>query len=164
MANYRTPGVYIEEISKFPPSVAAVETAIPAFIGYTRNTSYQGAAWSTSRSKSNPWLSTKPFLALALETFTVAVNTLNGGTADETNVVATPPAAPAPFNFLLYYAMQHYFANGGGPCYVCSVGADSGSLTLANFQAGLAAIGREDEPTLLLFPDAVGLRNGNFTP
>jgi phage tail sheath protein FI len=40
MANYRTPGVYIDQISKFPPSVAAVETAIPAFIGYTRNTTY----------------------------------------------------------------------------------------------------------------------------
>ena len=34
-AAYKTPGVYIEEISKFPPSIAAVETAIPAFIGYT---------------------------------------------------------------------------------------------------------------------------------
>ena len=32
---YKTPGVYIEEIPKFPPSIAAVETAIPAFIGYT---------------------------------------------------------------------------------------------------------------------------------
>ncbi len=32
---YKTPGVYIEEIPKFPPSVAPVETAIPAFIGYT---------------------------------------------------------------------------------------------------------------------------------
>ena len=32
---YKTPGVYIEEISRFPPSVAPVETAIPAFIGYT---------------------------------------------------------------------------------------------------------------------------------
>ena len=32
---YKTPGVYIEEIVKFPPSVAQVETAIPAFIGYT---------------------------------------------------------------------------------------------------------------------------------
>ena len=32
---YKTPGVYIKEISKFPPSVAEVETAIPAFIGYT---------------------------------------------------------------------------------------------------------------------------------
>ena len=33
---YKTPGVYVEEISKFPPSVAQVETAIPAFIGYTQ--------------------------------------------------------------------------------------------------------------------------------
>src|SRR5262245_63244334 len=32
---YKTPGVYVEEIPKFPPSVAPVETAIPAFIGYT---------------------------------------------------------------------------------------------------------------------------------
>ena len=32
---YKTPGVYIEEIPKFPPSVAPVDTAIPAFIGYT---------------------------------------------------------------------------------------------------------------------------------
>ncbi|MBT9596317.1 MAG: phage tail protein, partial [Vitreoscilla sp.] len=35
MATYRTPDVYVEEISVFPPSVAEVETAIPAFVGYT---------------------------------------------------------------------------------------------------------------------------------
>ena len=35
MATYKTPGVYIEEISTLPPSVAEVSTAIPAFIGYT---------------------------------------------------------------------------------------------------------------------------------
>ena len=32
---YKTPGVYTEEITRFTPSIAAVETAIPAFIGYT---------------------------------------------------------------------------------------------------------------------------------
>src|SRR4051794_15616011 len=32
---YKTPGVYVEEIPKFPPSVAPVDTALPAFIGYT---------------------------------------------------------------------------------------------------------------------------------
>jgi phage tail sheath protein FI len=35
MATYKTPGVYVEEISSLPPSVAEVSTAIPAFIGYT---------------------------------------------------------------------------------------------------------------------------------
>ena len=34
-STYKTPGVYVEEISKFPPSVAQVDTAVPAFIGYT---------------------------------------------------------------------------------------------------------------------------------
>ena len=36
MPEYKTPGVYIEEIPKLPPSIASVETAIPAFIGYTQ--------------------------------------------------------------------------------------------------------------------------------
>lgn len=35
MVTYKTPNVYVEEISTFPPSVAEVSTAIPAFIGYT---------------------------------------------------------------------------------------------------------------------------------
>jgi uncharacterized protein len=34
--SYKTPGVYLEEIAKFPPSVAEVETAIPVFVGHTR--------------------------------------------------------------------------------------------------------------------------------
>ena len=32
---YKTPGVYVEEIHKLPPSIAPVDTAIPGFIGYT---------------------------------------------------------------------------------------------------------------------------------
>jgi phage tail sheath protein FI len=32
---YKTPGVYVEEIDAFPPSIVGVETAVPAFIGYT---------------------------------------------------------------------------------------------------------------------------------
>src|SRR5690606_26798968 len=39
---YKTPGVYVEEISKFPPSVAQVETAVPAFIGYTEMAEVDG--------------------------------------------------------------------------------------------------------------------------
>jgi len=35
MAQLKTPGVYVEERSTLPPSVAEVATAIPVFIGYT---------------------------------------------------------------------------------------------------------------------------------
>src|SRR6187551_3322193 len=39
---FKTPGVYIKEIPLFPPSIAEVETAIPAFIGYTETASFNG--------------------------------------------------------------------------------------------------------------------------
>ena len=35
LATKKTPGVYIEEITFFPPAIAAVDTAVPAFIGFT---------------------------------------------------------------------------------------------------------------------------------
>ena len=37
MGKYKTPGVYIVEKNAFPNSVVEVETAVPAFIGYTEN-------------------------------------------------------------------------------------------------------------------------------
>ena len=36
MASYKTPILYIQERSIFPPSVAEVATAIPAFLGRTQ--------------------------------------------------------------------------------------------------------------------------------
>ncbi|MCC7298413.1 MAG: phage tail sheath family protein, partial [Bacteroidia bacterium] len=42
---YKTPGVYVEEISTLPPSIAEVETAIPAFIGYTEFRKDNGIAF-----------------------------------------------------------------------------------------------------------------------
>jgi len=35
MPEYLVPGVFVEELSLLPPSVAEVDTALPAFIGYT---------------------------------------------------------------------------------------------------------------------------------
>ena len=37
ISSIKTPGVYISEINGFPPSIAQVATAIPAFIGYTED-------------------------------------------------------------------------------------------------------------------------------
>ena len=41
----QTPGVYIDELSAFPNSVVQVATAIPAFIGYTPQATYQGKSY-----------------------------------------------------------------------------------------------------------------------
>src|SRR5687768_14732355 len=110
--DYKTPGVFIEEIALFPPSVAAVATAIPAFIGHTALT--QDAAGTT--------LINRPIRLTSLLEFT----TVFGGAytpATYTVQLGPGPAFPilniTPVNrrrYYLYDALRHYFDNGGGPC------------------------------------------------
>ncbi|MCB0563224.1 MAG: phage tail sheath family protein [Phaeodactylibacter sp.] len=62
----------------------------------------------------------------------------------------------------MYYAMQLFFGNGGGPCYIVSVGlqTDGGAINvndLIGLNGGLGALKKKDEPTLILFPDATKL-------
>src|SRR5262245_50241786 len=109
LSDIKTPGVYIDEVPKFPPSVAQVETAIPAFIGYTRNTTLNGDTLINRPIRLTSMVEYEAIYGARLETFTVAVNTAGGQ-----NIIATPPAAPATF-YRLYYSLQMYFANGGGP-------------------------------------------------
>jgi phage tail sheath protein FI len=158
--NYKTPGVYVEEIAKFPPSVAQVETAIPAFIGYTA----QGPKNEPTRISS----------MLEYETlFGKAKNEAFSFTVVE--ATTTPPIKPrtvtaqlsTPSPFKMYYAMQMYFANGGGPCYIVSVGSAVGyptgvdAVDFDELKDGLATLEKEDEPTLIVFPDAEGLSTTN---
>ncbi|WP_223649880.1 phage tail sheath family protein [Hymenobacter psoromatis] len=59
--------------------------------------------------------------------------------------------------YLLHYALQLYFGNGGGPCYLVSVGAYQAlgtALVASELVAGLQAVRAFDEPTLLVFPEA----------
>ncbi len=157
LADLKTPGVYIDEVPKFPPSVAQVETAIPAFIGYTRNTSLNGDTLINRPIRIQSMVEYEAVFGARLETFTVAVET----NAQGENVISTLPIAPTnPYR--MYYAMQLYFANGGGPCYIVSIGGDADPRTIDDHEAGIAAIGKEDEPTLLVFPDALGLDRADF--
>jgi len=145
--NYKTPGVYVEEKETFPPSVAQVETAIPAFIGYTEVGEQHKPTRISSMleyealfGKANP------------EAFAVA---FKDGVATATQTKVS--------DFKMYYAMQMYFANGGGPCYIVSVGNYSDPVLAKSITsdktllAGLELLKKEDEPTLIVFPDLQGL-------
>ncbi len=149
MPTYRTPGVYVEEISTLPPSVAEVATAVPAFIGHTRTMPADVGSPAIVR------------IATMLEFETVfgGPQWVKFTVTEPSDPAASPVVAPvAPTNaFLLYYAVSHYFRNGGGPCYVVSVGAYDVAPTKALFSAGLLALEREDEPTLIVLTDAAGL-------
>ena len=150
--NYKTPGAYVEEVSKFPPSVAQVETAIPAFIGYTEKGELNEPTRITSL------LEYKTLFGGAQPQTGISV-TITDGVA----TILTPGTTlESTTTFKMYYAMQMYFANGGGPCYIVSVGDYTGFPTLLELEAGLALVAKEDEPTLLVFPDASYLEEGGY--
>jgi uncharacterized protein len=141
MSELKTPGVYVEEVTKFPPSVAEVETAIPAFIGYTEK------APSNKPKRITSLLEYETFFGKAKKEKISLINTEDDGLTLE-----TPKA-----NFLMYYSLQMYFANGGGPCYIVSVGNYSSAVKKDDLKAGLDLLEDEDEPTLIIFPDAISL-------
>jgi phage tail sheath protein FI len=61
--------------------------------------------------------------------------------------------------FLMYYSLQMYFANGGGPCYIFSVGKypSTGEVSLSPLKQGLAIVDAIKEPNLIIVPDAISL-------
>src|SRR5689334_3718025 len=115
---YNTPGVYTEEIPKFPPSVAPVETAIPAFIGYTQIAEDLVAndlhlipkrmssmvEYEIHFGKPRPEEKIKVTLT------------------EQADPAGGPPSLKAVANIvdadrskhIMYYALQTFFANGGG--------------------------------------------------
>ena len=158
MPSYKTPGVYIEEISKFPPSVAAVETAIPAFIGFTENAvDENGDPLTNVPKRITSFLEFQQYFGTAnIQAFSVdVVQTEIAATSEITDTVVsfngTPPSLPSHF---LYYSMQLFFANGGGPCYIISIGDYDEAYTTTLFTDAIAVLESYDEPTLLVFPDA----------
>lgn len=152
MATYRTPDVYVEEISTFPPSVAEVETAIPAFIGYTQKaTKIVAGDLQGKPTKIFSFAEYQQYFgAPDAPDITVARTTVSPGVITTT---VTPPAV----THLLYYTVKMFFDNGGGKCYIVSVGDYVGAMDIAELTAGLDAVALEDEPTLLVCPDALKL-------
>ncbi len=153
MATYKTPAVYVEEVSNFPPSVAEVSTAIPAFIGYTSKGSGVERI-STMLEYESAFGGAKPTI------FSVETAAESDGGYSVSAVTPSPDEALP--EYLLYYCMSLYFKNGGGSCYVISVGDDTSTPAKSDFEAGLALLEKEDEPTLILFPEAVQLSAGDY--
>ena len=56
----------------------------------------------------------------------------------------------------MYYALQMFYNNGGGACYIVSTGG-YGDISLEQLQKGLDTLESEDEITLLVFPEATQL-------
>jgi phage tail sheath protein FI len=156
-STYKTPGVYIEEISKFPPSIAQVDTAIPAFIGYTEMAKQKlDDDLRDVPTRITSLLEYEQFFGFAQveKGITVAITeNPNGPATFQASIVA-------PSKYLMYYSLQIFFANGGGPCYIVSVGGylpDAAVIDPVALTRGLNTLRAVDEVTLLVFPDGQGM-------
>ena len=162
--DYKTPGVFIEELALFPPSVAAVATAIPAFIGYTSITLDDAGVSLINR----PIRITSmlDFMELFGGPYNPASYTVEVDPAAAFDIISTTPVDGR--RFYLFDVVRHYFDNGGGPCYIICVGDYSADATYGNdttgLKGGLRALEKVDEPTLIAAPDVTTLRLVNDDP
>ncbi|MDB5600910.1 MAG: phage tail protein [Xanthobacteraceae bacterium] len=210
MATYRqrsTPGVYITELDAFPNSVVGVQTAIPAFIGYTKTAELSGkpiyfmpvkisSLASYEQIFGGPFHPTYSLMEVSGD----AARKTQGLTHDEdddasdnydfscmrltsaslhewrkeyykfsrinkkpsesvaVDALDTDDAELSQFN--LYNALRLFYANGGGTCYIVSVGTyfdgdQTVEVSYNSLKKGLDAIKEQSGPTMLVIPDAV---------
>ena len=147
----KTPGVYIQEIQTLPASVAQVETAIPAFLGYT---------------------SVDPGKAVRISSMVEYEENFGGPYVGVTIPISgtTPNLAvgiPVVVDtYFMFESLQMYFANGGGPCYVISTGVSGSGITDTDYTGSgkaLEILSKEDEPTLIVMPELRGVGNAAGT-
>ncbi len=156
-----TPGVYIEEKNAFPNSVAAISTAVPAFIGYTELTHRKGqsligkAVRLTSLAEYHDI-----FGGAATSKYTIAESTSeeydfqSGGKNYQI-------AANSASRFVLYDSIRLFFANGGSTCYIVSAGGYAGGISKKALESGIGTLISESEPTLVVIPEAVMLEEAD---
>ncbi len=150
MPEYKTPGVYIEEINHFPSSIVPVPTDIPVFIGYTEKAELDG----------------KSLLRVPVSVSSILeYQSRFGGEFRPIFAVSNATSIDRlPNNELYCYdALLLFYVHGGGTCYILSVGtyetvAKEGILAKhfsgdANNADVFTILEKESEPSIVLIPD-----------
>ncbi len=178
MAVMKTPGVYIVEKSAFPNSVVQVATAVPAFIGYTEKAlNGKKSLHMTPRRISSMAEYITHFGGQAQPVY--QIKPLNDQDDDDLPTAqydadgrkfALRQTNPA---FCLFGAMRQFFQNGGGPCYIVSIGAytvlkegsedeyEDNVIDPDKMKDGIKKLKKEQEPTMVVIPETTRLDADN---
>ena len=176
MGAMKTPGVYIVEKSAFPNSVVEVATAVPAFIGHTEQAvnggkSLAGRAWRiSSMAEYHTYFGGAPFPICTIGENKGAAPSAEGEEGASEKVAPAPSPVDFTFagrefsidftagNYTLYYNMRLFFQNGGGPCYIVSIGSYKDDIEADRFKQGIEELIKEQEPTMVVMPEAILLK------
>jgi len=158
MESLSTPDVYIQEVATLPPSVAEVSTAVPIFIGHTQQALRGDASLQNVPVRINSLPAYKLYFGGPhLRTYKVTVEAAEPPYAIK--IVDDAELAPA---HQLFYALDHFFKNGGSDCYVLSIGSYAEEKTKVKFLDALDIVAQEDEPTLLVLSEACSLGEADY--
>ena len=179
----KSPGVYINEVNAFGNSVVPVATAVPAFIGYTPQASYEGKSYTNVPFKitsladfqaiycyPDPAPPASPAKQYNPEYYLVAQKS-EPEKGDYMQIDGTYYSiVPDPNTiYYLYNSIRLFYENGGGDAYIVSVGTygpPSGTpitpgdqivnpnVQLNDLMSGLALLKNEEEPTMYICPEA----------
>ena len=165
----KTPGVYIEEKNAFPNSIVALPTAVPAFIGYTEKAELANGKSAKDRPiKINSISEYFAYFGGDIE----AKFELPKGTKDDFAVKVGEQGKESYYKVqpvintqgLLYNSIRLFYRNGGGSAYIISVGSyediKSDGVKAGALIESIDLLKREQEPTMLLIPDALLLDAG----
>ena len=147
MLTPKRPDVYVQEESLLPPSAASVSTAIPAFIGHTQTGYNPDADGFPAAMRITSMLDYKTYFGHAQPLQVKVVS-------DASNAALDVIPEEAQTRYTLYHDVDMYFKNGGGPCYIISCGDYETAPSSAEFINGLTTLAKEDEPTLIVMPEA----------
>lgn len=182
--NRKTPGVYVTELQAFPKSMVGVPTAVPVFIGYTKKADLDGKSAFNEPVKIGSMVEFRKYFGGAPDVKYKLEQTppadLQKNPADYDFMVAYIKAkdenpqenvteyysidmdSDGATNFYLYNSMRFFYENGGGDCYVLSVGDYKNKPAKDLLEQGLNIVQNEKGPTMIVMPDAVLLEKNDF--
>jgi hypothetical protein len=145
MSYFKTPGVYIKEQDAFGSSVVAVPTAVPAFIGYTQRAEEDGNS-----------LLMKPTKVRSLAEYREMFGGGNRTTFKISETGDIPDlAVDTPTLYYTYSSLRLFWANGGGEAFIVSIGTYGDAIDSEKMLQALDLLTKEQEPTIIVVPDAV---------
>jgi len=184
MKPMKTPGVYIVEKNAFPNSVVQVATAVPAFIGHTEkaingNRSLHMTPWrisSMAEFHNYFGFGAAPTFEIVMRTMPAADAAPEPSPLDDGVTNKVDPLPEASFKarkakgkpddyeliqkgerYCLYGAMRLFFQNGGGACYIVSVGEYDAAIAAEPMLLGIDELLKEPEPTMVVIPETTRL-------
>lgn len=160
MGAMKTPGVYIVEKNAFPNSTVEVATAVPAFIGYTEKADNKGKSLSNQAwriTSMAEFMSYFGFGPTPQFSFAEAAGAAAGG--PKLSLSGKEYALEqVKGKYLLFYSMLLFYQNGGGTCYIVSVGKYGDDVDPDKLKAGVDLLIKEQEPTIVVIPEAILLK------